>query len=731
MKQKCPVSHSRDVVLIFPPQWTPMQPYLSIPALTAYLQNHGISVNQCDLNLDFYEKLLSRGQLQPLCCKLEQIFQQLNKKQSLRLEEQRYFYSIYLIRSAFDEVISKIEETKDFFRSEENFFDLSKLSIQKSILNTAINIVNVSCRVELALDELCFPIDVESFEEIAKFISREENNFLLRFFQKQIEDLLTSKKYLLAGISINDSSQLVPALTMTRWIKVHRPEIHITIGGNLLSRCIDGLRNLPDFFRNFADSVVIFEGEKPLLKLIQTIKNGKKLANVPNLIFLDCEKVVQTEMCQPEEINRLPTPDFDGLKLDKYFAPFLILPILSSRGCYWGKCTFCDHSYIYREGFQQRDAEQVANDLRTLNIKYGTRYFSFSDEALSPSASRLISAKIIESKLDVSLLAQVRLETAFSDEICSLMSQAGIKMLFIGLESASLRIQKKIRKGINFDLAPTILKRFYEAGIMVHLFVIFGFPEETVEDSEETIDFILKNKDYVFSVGASTFAIGRHSPISQNPSKYGVTIRSHFSPKPFSYHFNFDYLTGQTEQLVLNLRDRFMQLAIKKLQFGAIWGKLFREQFFLYSLQYKGDDLLKVIKKFHDLEENLCASIDESEVDICNHYPIIRQGVYLNHLNFDILKIQENLKKGINKEVKPENSYLIYDLYRQHSTRVPPEGYAILLLCNGNYTTDEVINVLASLLAMNSEAVKSKVDSFFHEMRTLKILKFLKKPELQ
>ena len=85
---------------------------------------------------------------------------------------------------------------------------------------------------------------------------------------------MTKQSCKVAGISITDLTQLIPALTMAAWIKENLPDVHVTIGGNMLTRCAEGLVKRKDFFTLFADSVVLYEGEKPLLELARAVKGG-------------------------------------------------------------------------------------------------------------------------------------------------------------------------------------------------------------------------------------------------------------------------------------------------------------------------------------------------------------------------------------------------------------------------------------------------------------------------
>jgi radical SAM superfamily enzyme YgiQ (UPF0313 family) len=115
----------------------------------------------------------------------------------------------------------------------------------------------------------------------------------------------------------------------------------VVVGGHIITALSDVLKKYNELFDHFFDSAVLNEGERPLLKLVENISQGKALDDVPNLIYSDNGKIRANDIMLPEHINSLPTPCFDGLPFDLYLNPEIVLPISSSRGCYWGKCAFC------------------------------------------------------------------------------------------------------------------------------------------------------------------------------------------------------------------------------------------------------------------------------------------------------------------------------------------------------------------------------------------------------
>jgi anaerobic magnesium-protoporphyrin IX monomethyl ester cyclase len=144
-----------------------------------------------------------------------------------------------------------------------------------------------------------------------------------------------------------------------------------------------------------------------------------------------------TERKMPEKIGELPLPDFDGLPLGKYLAPDLVLPLLTARGCYFGKCAFCNVGYGEAESFSQLRAEHLADQMLTLREMYGVKHIFFSDEAITPRNLRDLSPILEEEGSPLHWGGCVRLERVITRDLLDSMARGGCRMILFGLESAS------------------------------------------------------------------------------------------------------------------------------------------------------------------------------------------------------------------------------------------------------------------------------------------------------
>ncbi len=251
----------------------------------------------------------------------------------------------------------------------------------------------------------------------------------------------------------------------------------------------------------------MFEGEEPLYNLITTLESGGDVRKVSNLIYRDdIGEIVINKIGSSPDINNLPCPEFDDERFDQYFWPVPVLPLLTSRGCYWGRCAFCDHAFIYQDHYQKRSKENVLHDIKYLQKKYGVQYLNFTDEAIRPNALVELIELCEKEDLNIYWTTDARFDNGFSKDILTRAYQAGLRIIFFGLESGNPRVLKKIKKGIRTKTVERILQDSYEVGLWNHLFFFLGFPTETHEEAKETIDFITKNEVCVHSTGWGKFA---------------------------------------------------------------------------------------------------------------------------------------------------------------------------------------------------------------------------------
>jgi radical SAM superfamily enzyme YgiQ (UPF0313 family) len=187
------------------------------------------------------------------------------------------------------------------------------------------------------------------------------------------------------GVSIGTQMQLLAGLTFCRMIKAAFPHIHVTVGGNVITRLQEELPKQERFFSEVFDSAIMYEGEHALVWLLEALSGEREFGSVPNLMYRNGTGVHQNKEIYTEKTAALPLPDFDGFPLDSYFVPVRILPYLATRGCYWGRCTFCDHGQGYFDQYRGLPAQEVVRQVRALKEKYHADHFLFADESYPPA----------------------------------------------------------------------------------------------------------------------------------------------------------------------------------------------------------------------------------------------------------------------------------------------------------------------------------------------------------
>ena len=343
------------VLLVFPPDWYPSEPYLSLPTLTAVLRAAGHEVIQKDINLEMYDWYFSEDFLKRVLRRVPQQLdrlRKLSKKRELADWERDVQLALCdLTREYIAELIKKAETAKHIVRGQE-FYDADKLEWAINVFREvtgAISLVYAPARICMPPMETDLSYKVFVSSELLDAVQDTQVNVYRDVFDHLLKPAIEAERPDVIGISIVLQQQLFSTMTFCALIKQYFPHIHVTIGGNTVTRLRDVLPHKPELFALF-DSAVIYEGETAFLQLVEAVGAGRALTNVPNVIYRDASGIHTSPLSFAEDMAALPPPDFDGLPLEKYFLPERILPYLATRGCYWGRCEFCDHGEGYAAG---------------------------------------------------------------------------------------------------------------------------------------------------------------------------------------------------------------------------------------------------------------------------------------------------------------------------------------------------------------------------------------------
>ena len=544
------------VMLLFPPNWTPTMPHLALPTLTAYLRTSGVDVIQRDLNAEVFDEILTRRHVSQAVEHLRHDYGPNAKKRPVRRAHPNPQQIMWALQQG-PQIAENVQAAKRTIRSE-RFYDGAASLDAFQVIIQSLEIASLPYYpASLHLQSYNAGHAVDGSQTLLQGVGDPNTNIFLDIYRRGILADIEREQPDIVGISIPSMPQMMAGMTLAYLIKEAGLDCHVTVGGPHISMLRDELPRVPSIF-TLIDSAVVFDGEVPLLRLAEAIDGDGDLSHVPNLIYRDGVDVRVTERKIPEKIGELPLPDFDGMPLGKYLAPDLVLPLLTARGCYFGKCAFCNVGYGEAESFSQLRAERLAKQMHTLREKYGVNHIFFSDEAITPRNLRDLSPILEDEGSPLHWGGCVRFEKVITRDLLDSMARGGCRMVLFGLESASPAVIDLMVKGTELEHMSRILLESAEAGIWNHTFFFFGFPAETIDDAQATVNFLFDHKHAIHSAALGTFLMERYSPAHRFPGQYSVTRIIEEPDKDLAIYFDYEVESGIDMQLAETIMERFI-----------------------------------------------------------------------------------------------------------------------------------------------------------------------------
>ncbi|HLP59194.1 MAG TPA: radical SAM protein, partial [Candidatus Deferrimicrobium sp.] len=523
-------------LLIYLPAADFTQPYPAIPYLAACLRQKGEKVTIKDLNIDAHEYILSEEFLAECRQKVDQRFAFLAKKNSLNFMEQKEYLKC-LDALAVNPEILKPGNYLSGFKDKETFFNFKVYQKNTALLKQALTLIS-GAYFPTQIDAAGYttPFFLSSRADIEAQLDKNINPFI-EYYEQKLIPLITAEKPDVIGMSVTYPSQILQMFAVAGLVKKKFPGIHICAGGAFLSRLVLNMprKKIKTLF-DYLDSIIIYEGETALYKLIlhlQTLKatagksNYRPPISIPNIIYFDrpnYEIIFPPKDVFVENLDELPPPDFDGFPLDKYLSPEVVLPYAPTRGCYWNKCAFC-HYGATKEGtarYRERSIDKVFSDMEFLAARYGINNFAFAIDVMTPVMALNIAGEMTKRKLPYHWNTEIKIEKHFTPENCLKLKQGGCLSVAVGLESGCRRILELIEKGYTPQTAGEVLKNFSAAGISVQVMSFLDFPTETKDEAMETIAFIAGNKEHIALFTLGNFELLPGSRVFKNPQAYGL-----------------------------------------------------------------------------------------------------------------------------------------------------------------------------------------------------------------
>jgi radical SAM superfamily enzyme YgiQ (UPF0313 family) len=345
----------------------------------------------------------------------------------------------------------------------------------------------------------------------------------------------------LVAITVPFPGNLYSALRCGQWIKKHYPHIKVAMGGGFANTELRSLSDARVF--EFFDFITLDDGEAPLDNLLEHIDGKRPVELLKRTLTLINGKVeyINNSFTKDYKQADVGTPDYSDLWLDKYVSVLEIVnpmhrmwsdgrwnKLTMAHGCYWGKCTFCDISLDYIRLYEPVAAQLLCDRMEELIAQTGENGFHFVDEAAPPALMRALALEIIRRQLTVSWWTNIRFEKSFSRDLCRLLKASGCIAISGGLEVASDRLLALIEKGVTVSQVAQVTRNFTEAGIMVHAYLMYGFPTQTAQETIDSLEMVRQ----MFEIGIlqsgfwHQFAMTAHSPVGMYPEKFGVKKES-------------------------------------------------------------------------------------------------------------------------------------------------------------------------------------------------------------
>ena len=330
---------------------------------------------------------------------------------------------------------------------------------------------------------------------------------------------------------------LFGALQCGAYLKAEHPEVAVVLGGGFANTELRRLKD-PRLF-DFIDFICLDDGEAPLRILLEHLAGQRGADSLKRCYLREGDKVRYINATKEKDVAQVEvgTPDYSDLFLEDYLSVIEVVnpmhrlwsdgrwnKLTLAHGCYWGKCSFCDISLDYIARYEPITAAVLCDRIEEIMEQTGQNGFHFVDEAAPPALMRDLALEIVRRKLTVAWWTNIRFEKSFTPDLCRLLKASGCIAVSGGLEVASDRLLALMKKGVTVAQVAQVAAAFTEAGIMVHAYLMYGFPTQTAQETVDALEMVrqLFETGVVQSGFWHRFAMTAHSPVGLDPAAYGV-----------------------------------------------------------------------------------------------------------------------------------------------------------------------------------------------------------------
>ncbi|MCP2038449.1 radical SAM protein [Chryseobacterium sp. HSC-36S06] len=544
----------KDLLLITPPFTQLNTPYPATAYLKGFLTTKEIPSFQMDLGIEVILKVFSREGLQNLFSTEPDLARYSANAQRIWTLKQEYIKTIdqvILFLQGQNPTLARQVCSMNFLPEASRFNTIDDLEFAFGNMGLQDKAKHLcTLYLEDISDFIVECIDEDfGFSRYAERLGRSANSFdelylklagsntfideiTLSILQQKLESIHPK----LVCFSVPFPGNLYSAFRCAKFIKQNFPTVKVAMGGGFPNTELRELKD-PRVFE-FFDYITLDDGELPIELLHKNLENVDNTELKRTFLLKNGEVIYQNNSLKTDyKQSEIGTPDYSDLPLQHYISVIEIANPMHSlwsdgrwnkltmaHGCYWGKCTFCDISLDYIRLYEPVSAKILVDRMQELITKTGETGFHFVDEAAPPALMREVALEILRRNLVVTWWTNIRFEKSFSRDLCYLLKLSGCVAVSGGLEVASDRLLKLIDKGVSVEQVAKVTRNFTEAGIMVHSYLMYGFPTQTVQETVDSLEMVRQ----LFEMGVlqsgfwHQFSMTAHSPIGISPEEFGV-----------------------------------------------------------------------------------------------------------------------------------------------------------------------------------------------------------------
>jgi radical SAM superfamily enzyme YgiQ (UPF0313 family) len=566
------------VLLLTPPMTQLNTPYPATAYLTGFLRMQGVDATQADPAIELVLRLLSKKGLTSIA---EILDQRKNYPEAISFflrEKSRYLFCIEpVIRflQGKDPSLALRIVSREYLPEGPRFRALTQFSNEsgeptQSPLEWAFGSLGVQDQAKylasLMVDDLAdvIRLGIDPRYELSRYGEKlaasaptfdplldallAEPTFVDQTLDEITRELIERERPDIVGLTAPFPGNVYGAFRIAQTVRKVSPQTTLILGGGYPNTELRDLSD-PRVF-DFIDYITLDDGERPFLCLLEHLrakrsgKNSSENGSSAELLRTFVRENGKVVLKTTSKVHDIPhrdtgTPTYDGLKLDQYLSIFEMLnpmhriwsdgrwnKLTLAHGCYWKKCNFCDVNLDYIGRYDAASADLLVDRIEQIVRETGQTGFHFVDEAAPPAVLRGLATRLIERGVTITWWGNVRFEKTFTPELATLLARSGCVAVSGGLEVASDRLLKLMNKGVTVEQVARVTRAFTEAGIMVHAYLMYGFPTQT---EQETLD-ALERVRQLFEAGCiqsaywHRFSATVHSPIGRQPEKFGIRL---------------------------------------------------------------------------------------------------------------------------------------------------------------------------------------------------------------